>query len=217
MISLAFPQNWQGFAHQLPQRQIPFAAGRGAGDTAILGSAAATQNLICLNCYPSPIFWPDPQRIRPFFFGAAFARGVALSAQFAAHVDKSPEIAFSEHSFVAILASIKTRTRGKNRCRSRHFSLSGRRPCLWRAACRTRPRAALAGHLPGRLSPMLWMRTSSQGQPLAQLAGQAAAICRARLTASRATDQGAFGPNRQTENHAGAGPSRGFSLRGGKR
>jgi hypothetical protein len=217
MISPVRPQNWQGFAHRLPQRQIPFAAGAGAGDTATLGSAAATRDLICLNCYPSPIFWPDPQRIRPFFFGAAATRTVAPVAQFAAHVDKSPEIAFSEHSFVAILAPIKTRTRGKNRCRSRHFSLSGRRPCLWRAACKTQPHAALAGRLPGPLSPTRLTKTWWQGRQSVLWAGQAAAICRARLTASRATDQGAFGPNRRYENHAGAQPSRGFSLRGGKR
>jgi hypothetical protein len=199
MFSLGLPQNRQGLAHGLPLRQNPFAGTAATGDTENIGLAAATSGLICLNCYPSPIFRPDPSRIRPFFC----AHAVAQPAQFAAHVDKSHGIAFSDGGIVAIFAPIKTRTRGKNRCRSNHSFWWAWPQWPLPGACRTRPRAGLVAPLPGLSLPTRWMKTWWQGQRLGRLAGQAAAICRARSTASKATETPAFGPNRTTLNHAG--------------
>lgn len=199
-------QKRQGFAHLSLRRQIPFAQRAVVGDTLQSGLAAATLNPISLNCYPSPIIWPGPAWIRPFFVRAA----VAGAAQFPAHVDNSQQIGFAFGAKVAMLRAIKTRTRGKNRCRSNHFSLSERPPCLWQVACKTRRHAALA--VPLQVSPlrMHWTKTLLQGLQSGHWAGLLPAMHRGRLAASKATETGAFGPEHRMRGHAGLTPGMAF-------
>jgi hypothetical protein len=181
-------QNWQSLAHGFPQGKKGFAAAVRAGDTVQTGTAAATRRLTCLNCYPSPIFWPDPRRIRPFFWAARWPLPMRFAADVTADVDDTHQSGFSEPRFVAIIEPIKTRTRGKNRCRSNH-SFWWAWP-LWPcpAACKTRLPVAWAGPLSARWPLMRWMKTFLPGQRLGRLAALPPAMFPARLAASRAID-----------------------------
>lgn len=204
-------QNWQGFAQGLAQCDKGFAPKAAAGQTDHTGLTAATTGSVYLNCYPSPIFWPAPQRIRPFLNTGS----VASRTQRSADLGGPRQIAFALTRFVAIIEPIKTRTRGKKRCRSNHLSLSGQRPCLWLVACKTRPRAVLAAQLWAHLLLTRWTKTLSQGRPSGQQGGRRPAISPVRSTVSKVTEHRAFQLGYLNQGHAGIAPRMVFSLLGG--
>jgi hypothetical protein len=176
--------NGQSFAHRLRQGQKGFADQAATRDTVLAGRGAAIAGADCLNCYPSPSFWPDPVWIRPFFRAISVAR----AAQFCADPGRSHQIGFPQGGFVAIIDPIITKARGNKRCRSNPLPLQHWQHFRLRAVCKTRQPADLAGPLLARLPLMRWTKTCLQAQPLGPLVVLRHVMFRARLTASKGTD-----------------------------
>jgi hypothetical protein len=188
----------QGFAHGFIPARKGFAQGKGARQSARSDRAAATRGPICLNCYPSPIFLPDPIWVRPFFWCGPATGGTESRA--------SREFGLATAQIVVIIEPIITKQRGTNRCVSNPSFLLRLRQLACRVVCKTRPRAAWVALLPGPWLLTRWMKTSSRVRPSAGLAGRHLARSPVSWAASRATDTPTCGSATLQSDHSGQRP-----------